>query len=421
MQAAQIALPPKLKPVFIGPADVRGAYGGRGSAKTRSFAKMAAVWGYRFGMEGVSGIILCARQFMNSLDDSSLEEVKRAIQEEPFLADYYEIGERYIKSKDGRISFAFAGLDRSIASIKSKGRILLCWVDEAEPVAEAGWSILVPTLREEGTGWNAELWVTWNPARKGAPVESRFRGSSDPRIKVVELNWRDNPRFPATLDRARLRDQSQRPEQYAHIWEGGYDERPGSLVFRNWKVETFERPPGTIHRLGADWGFSIDPSVMVRCDIEGNRLYVDWESWALGCEIVNLPELFMVIPEAEKWPSTADSARPETISHMNRHGFPKMRAAIKGPKSLEEGVSFLQSFDIVVHPRCVHVIEELTLYRYKTDPLTGEILPILEDKNNHCIDALRYACEGARRAGKAPKPPSQPKPIHSSPQGWMSH
>jgi phage terminase large subunit len=73
-------------------------------------------------------------------------------------------------------------------------------------------------------------------------------------------------------------------------------------------------------------------------------------------------------------------------------------AAVKGPKSLEDGVEWLKSFDIVVHPRCKHTIDELTLYSYKQDPLTGKILPVLEDKKNHVIDALRYACEGARRA-----------------------
>ena len=222
MTTVRVALPPKLRPLFIGPADVRGAYGGRGSGKTRSFAKMAAVRGFIVGSSGQSGIILCARQFMNSLDDSSLEEVKRAIADEPFLAAYYEVGERFIRSNDGLISFAFAGLDRSIESVKSKGRILLCWVDEAEPVTAEAWSTLIPTLREEGDNWNAELWVTWNPKRKSAAVESRFRSANDNLIRMVELNWRDNPKFPAMLERARLRDQRERPDQYAHIWEGEY-------------------------------------------------------------------------------------------------------------------------------------------------------------------------------------------------------
>src|SRR6516225_318165 len=190
MASVQIALPEKLIPVFDGPADVRGAYGGRGSAKTRSFAKMMAVRGYMYGQEGISGLLVCARLFMNSLDESSLEEVKRAIQDEPFLAEYYDVGEKYVASKDGRIAFAFSGLDRNIASIKSKGRILICWVDEAEPVGDVAWETLIPTLREEGDGWNAELWVTWNPLRKNAAVERRFRMASDPLIKMVELNWR---------------------------------------------------------------------------------------------------------------------------------------------------------------------------------------------------------------------------------------
>jgi len=75
-------------------------------------------------------------------------------------------------------------------------------------------------------------------------------------------------------------------------------------------------------------------------------------------------------------------------------------SAVKGARSLEEGVEFLRGFDVVVHPRCKHLIDELTMYSYKTDPLTGAVVPILEDKNNHVIDSLRYACEGARRAGK---------------------
>jgi phage terminase large subunit len=125
----------------------------------------------------------------------------------------------------------------------------------------------------------------------------------------------------------------------------------------------------------------------------------------VGCEIVNTPDLFMTVPESEKWPIVADSARPETISHMKRNGFPKIMTAVKGPKSVEEGIEFLKNYDIIVHPRCTHTIDELTLYSYKTDTLTGKVLPVLEDKKNHVIDALRYACEGVRRAGAA-KPAS---------------
>lgn len=273
MTSARIALPPKLIPVFHGSADVRGAWGGRGSGKTRSFAKMVAVKGYMFGMAGICGQLLCARQFMNSLNDSSLEECKRAIEDEPFLAEYYEIGDRYIKSRDGRIWFAFAGLDRNIASVKSKGRILLCWVDEAEPVSEESWKVLIPTLREEGEDWNAELWVTWNPGRKGSPTDMRFRRTSDPRYKIISLNWRDNPKFPAVLERQRQRDLAERPDEYDHIWEGAYGTTQGAILAR-W-VREAERK-GRIHD-----GVTYDPSgapIEISSDL-GFRDTASWWYW----------------------------------------------------------------------------------------------------------------------------------------------
>lgn len=269
MTEVVIRLPKKLIPVFQGRADVRGAYGGRGSAKTRSFAKMAAFQGMRYGQAGVSGQILCVRQYMNSLDDSSLEEVKRAIEDEPALAAYYSVGEKFIKSNDGRVWFSFAGLDRSIDSIKSKGRILLCWADEAEPVADSAWSTLIPTLREEGDGWNAELWVTWNPKRKTAPVESRFRHSTDPLVKVAELNWRDNPRFPAKLERDRQRDMAERPDQYDHIWEGGYVTAQEGAYFASHLAKAKDEG-----RIGA---VAADPLLTLRahCDIGGTGARAD--------------------------------------------------------------------------------------------------------------------------------------------------
>ena len=283
MTAVQIELPEKLIPVFEGEADVRGGYGGRGSGKTRSFAKMIALRGYVYGIGGVTGQLLCARQFMNSLEDSSLEECKRAIEDEPFLAAYYEIGDKYIRSRDGRIWFAFAGLDRNIASIKSKGRILICWVDEAEPVTDEAFRTLIPTLREEGDGWNAELWVTWNPKRKKAAVEQRFRFSKDPRVKVAEVNWSDNPKFPAKLERDRLRDKEERPEQYNHVWEGDYESIVEGAYYAASLTKAKEE--GRIGRVAAD------PLMTVRlfADIGGTGARADaftmWATQFVGREI----------------------------------------------------------------------------------------------------------------------------------------
>jgi len=247
---------------------------------------MAAIRGYMYGQAGQKGIILCARQFMNSLADSSLEELKRAIEDEKFLKDYYDVGQNYIKSHDGNIEFAFVGLDRNIASVKSKGRILICWIDEAEPVTDEAFNTLDPTLREEGgdgvEAWNAELWVTWNPKRKKAAVEKRFRHSKDPRVKGCVLNWRDNPKFPAVLERKRQRDLEERPDQYEHIWEGDYVGVVEGAYYA--KSITQAKAEGRIGRVGPD------PLMSYRafCDIGGTGQRADaftiWVAQFIGLE-----------------------------------------------------------------------------------------------------------------------------------------
>jgi len=216
--SATVMLPPKLIPVFTKDARYRGAYGGRGSGKTRNFAKMAAIHGYRCAEAGQEGQIVCGREFQNSLADSSMEEVKRAIRSEPWLDAYYEIGEKFIRTRNRRVRFTFSGLRYSIDNLKSASRILLMWVDEAEKVMEGSWRKAIPSVREAGS----EIWLTWNPESDMSATHKRFREDPPEGAKIVELNWRDNPWFPAVLEAERLEDQAKRPDTYEHIWEGGF-------------------------------------------------------------------------------------------------------------------------------------------------------------------------------------------------------
>lgn len=218
MTTAKIKIPPKLIPVFLGPARIRGAYGGRGSAKTRTFAKMTAVRGFQWAEAGDEGLIVGAREFMNSLDESSMAEIKAAILSEPFLADYYEIGEKFIRTRNRRIEYDFIGLRHNLDSVKSKARIRLLWVDEAEPVTETAWEKAIPSVRED----DSEVWVTWNPERSTSATHKRFRLDPPADAKIIEMNWSDNPWFPSVLEGDRLEDQAKRPENYDHVWEGGF-------------------------------------------------------------------------------------------------------------------------------------------------------------------------------------------------------
>jgi phage terminase large subunit len=339
---------------------------------------------------------VCVREVQKSLGQS----VKRLLElkiEALNAGAYFEVQEAVIKSKRGDGMIIFQGMQNHTAdSIKSLEGYDCAWVEEAQSLSQTSLDMLRPTIRKPGS----ELWFTWNPRQASDPVDSLLRGNTPPKdAAIVPVNFDDNPWFPDVLKDEMEYDKRRDPDKYLHVWRGEYVRNGTSRVFKNWKIEDFEAPPDAIHRLGADWGFAVDPTTLVRCHIIGRNLYVDHEAYMVGCEILNTPDLFMTVPEAEKWPIIADSARPETISHMRKNGFPKIMAAVKGPKSLEDGVEWLKSYNIIVHPRCIHTIDELTLYSYKTDPLTGQVLPVLEDKKNHVIDALRYACEGVRRAG----------------------
>lgn len=292
-------------------------------------------------------------------------------------------------------------------SIKSLEGFDIAWFEEAQSASQRSLDLLRPTIRKPGS----ELWFTWNPDESTDAIDQLLRSDNPPPDAVVlQVNYMDNPWFPDVLKDEMEYDRGRDLDKYTHIWLGGYKKNSNKRVFNNWRIEEFETPEDAMLRFGADWGFAVDPTVLVRCYLVGRKLYIDYEAYQVGCDIVDTPDLFMTVPESERWPIVADSARPETISHMKKNGFPKILPAVKGPKSLEEGVEFLKSYDIIIHPRCKHVIDELTHYSYKVDPDTDEVLPVLEDKDNHTIDALRYACEGTRRKAQNKRPTAAPVP-----------
>jgi phage terminase large subunit len=347
----------------------------------------------------------CLREVQKSLKNSVKLLVEDKIRSKG-LSERFEILEAEIRTPGGGV-IIFQGMQNHTAdSIKSLEGFDVAWVEEAQSLSQRSLDLLRPTIRKPGS----ELWFSWNPNKPTDPVDALLRGEHPPtNAVVVEVNWDANPWLPAELKADMEDDRRRDPDKFLHVWQGHYSLNSHARVFRNWRVEEFDTPKDAVLRFGADWGFAIDPTVLVRCFIEGRNLYVDHVAWEIGCEIDHTPALFEKIPGARKWLIRADSARPETVSYMKRKGF-LITEAIKGPGSIEDGIEFLRSFDIIVHPRCKHVADELTLYSYKTDPQTGEILPLLEDKNNHTIDALRYALEELRRSGYKPKDEAPKKP-----------
>jgi phage terminase large subunit len=371
-----------------GPHRYIGAHGGRGSGKSHYF-------GERWLRENIAEKldVVCLRETLKSLEFSVKKLLEGKISR--YNAGYYfEVQDRRILSRSGGVTI-FEGMQNHTAdSIKSLEGFDRAWFEEAQAASDKSLTLLRPTIRKPGS----QLWFSWNPDQPTDPVDQLLRGGKPPPDSaIVEVNYHDNPELPDELRMEMEYDRGRDPDKYAHVWLGKYRQNSEARVFKNWRIEEFEIDPAWTLRQGADWGFSVDPSVLVQTAIVGRTLYVTHEAYRIGCEIDFLPDLFMSVPEAEKWPTVADSSSPERISYMQRHGFPKMIPAVKGARSVEEGIAFLQGMDIVVHPRCTHTIDELRTYSYDVDPLTGVVLNKLEDKNNHVIDSLRYACEGARR------------------------
>jgi phage terminase large subunit len=362
---------------------------------------MTAIRAYIWDMAGKEGVIFCGRQFYNSLDDSSLEEIKGAIRSEPWLAQHFDIGEKYIKTNSGRIRYIFGGLDRSIESIKSKARILLGWVDEAEPVTEDGWTTLIPTLRDE----ESELWVTWNPKRKTAPSEARFRNSTDPRYKVVELNYKDNPWFPTKLERDRLRDLKERPEMYPHIWDGAYATAVSGSYYAQSLIKA--KDSGRIGKVSAD------PLIQVRAfwDIGYNDSTAIWVAQFVGRGEIRLLDYYEAKEQPlathllwlrTRWPDSLqilphDGANHSNITgmrfsdHIREAGFKAETVGNQGRGAdmlrIEAARRLFPSMWFN-EETCHYGITALGYYHEKKHSTTGVGLGPSHDEYSHCADAF---------------------------------
>lgn len=367
--------------VLFQPARYKVFYGGRGAGRSWSCARALLLLGTQRKMR-----VLCARETQMSIADSVHKLLSEQI-EILHLRPYYKVQRTRIIGRNGT-EFLFKGIRRNPLEIKSLEGIDYCWVEEAQTVSETSWNILIPTIRKR----NSEIWVTFNTGEATDPTYRRFVTEAPPEAFVQLLTWRDNPWVPQVL--LDEKDYLKRVDYdaYMHVWEGIPLEISDAVIFRNkYVVESFVTPPDIRLFFGVDWGFSQDPTVLIRAFVKDNNLFVDYEASGLGVDIDKLPALFNQVPESRMWPIFADAARPETVSYVRRAGF-NISAAPKWTGCVEDGIAFLRSFEnIVIHPRCKRLVEEAGLYRYKVDPNTNAILTQIVDANNHAWDALRYA------------------------------
>jgi len=383
MTATRVAIPEAFAELFESHR-YKVYWGGRGKGASWSFARALLLLVAERGLR-----VLCAREYQTSIGDS----VHRLLMDQMELlgiAELFNVTRSEITCRNGGM-FIFKGIRNNPGEIKSLEGIDIAWLTEAERTTNESLDVLIPTIRKDGS----EIWIDFNTDAEHAPTYERFVKAPPPDAMVKYVTYRDNPFFPDTLRAEMEYVQRVDPDKYQWIWEGKPRHISHALVFGGkYHVEEFAHPADDIDRyyLGVDWGFAEDPTTMVRSYVIDRTLYVDFEAYGVGVELDDLPQLFRSVPQSDIWPCPADCARPETISYLKRHGYPKMRPVKKPFGCVEDGISILKAFEeIVIHPRCRHTIAEFGSYSYKVDRTTGDVLPILVGKDDHTIDALRYS------------------------------
>lgn len=382
-------------------------YGGRGGAKTWHFARALLLLSLLKKIK-----VLCAREYMNSIKDSVHAVIKDQI-DRMGLSRFFENTASEIRCTETGSKFIFKGLHLNDAEIKSTEKIDYCWVEEAQAVTKSSWDNLVLTIRTENEARTepSEIWISFNPHSEDDPTYQRFIKNASPETIQERTNWDSNPFFPLVLNKERLWMMQRDPGAYEHIWSGACRVLGDNVIFAGrFTVDCFETPtnPPPCFYYGCDWG-RVDPTVLIRCYVSGppgepheEELWIDYEAYAVGVELNDIPALFDRVPRSREALIKGDSARGDVISYLNKSFGFRIEPTMKkghvedGQKrgSIEDGIEHIRGFKQVhIHQRCVHTAEEFRLYAYKRDPRTGQILEEILDRNNHCIDSLRYALE----------------------------
>ena len=368
---------------LLKPCRYKGVKGGRGSGKSHERAESLIEQAILHpGLK-----VVCIREIQKSLKFSAKALIESKIQKFG-LSRLFEITRDEIRTPGGGL-IIFQGMqDHTADSIKSLEGFDIAWVEEGQSLSHHSFQLLRPTIRAPGS----EIWVTWNPEQSTDAVDAFFNeaiANGSDEVCLVHVNYYDNPHLPDELRREMEYDRKYNPQSFGHVWLGEYNTKNEAQIFRGKYEEKAFTPRDDWDGpyFGLDFGFSQDPTAAVKCWIYDGCLYIEQDYGKIGLELDDTaPMLRQHLPGIEKYVVRADSARPESISYLKRHGLPRITGVQKGKGSVEDGIEFIRSFKrVFIHPDAAATLREFKLYSYKTDRLSGDVLPVVLDENNHCI------------------------------------
>ncbi len=369
--------------------------GSRASKKS----KTTALWYIYNMMKYPDANTLVVRKTFRTLKDSCYKELKWAVKRlkanryweftlSPLEATYKPTGQKiYFRGLDDPLKVTSIAVDT--------GCLCWMWIEEAyEIMKEDDFNILDESIRgETPEGLFKQITITFNPWNERHWLKKRFFDNPDEDTLAITTDYRCNE----WLDKADLKVfetmKKNNPRRYAVAGLGGWGIVDG-LVYENWKEEAFtiEQIKHCKSAFGLDFGYTNDPSAFFVgfVDLENKKLYVWDEIYQKG---MSNRKIYEAITEAgyNKENITGDSAEPKSIDELKGYGL-RIKGAEKGKDSVKNGIQWIQDLEIIIHPRCVNFITEISQYTWDKDKF-GNTLNIPVDDFNHLMDAMRYALE----------------------------
>ena len=402
----KLTLPKKLLPL-LAPKRYKVLYGGRGSSKSWSVARVLV------HMATIKPIrVLCARETQKSIQESVHRLIKDQIGALG-VEHLFDIQETKIVGVNGS-DFAFAGVrQQGVANLKSFEAVDICWVEEAQVVTKKSWDVLIPTIRKPGS----EIWITFNPELEDDETYKRFvtDGKDDPDMWVCEVNYHDNPWFGDELEAERVKMEKRDPVGYKTTWLGQcrpavegaiYANEIGAMVAAGRVRNVPYDPMLKVHTI---WDLGWNDSTSIICVqragaevriidyIEGNhRTLADYaqdikaKGWNRGTDW---------LPHDGKAKSLQTGKSPkEVLEQLD------CSPEIVDNLEVEQGIHAAR----LMFPRCYFdkdktapLVNALKRYRRQQNQATGSFGAPLHDDNSHPADAFRYLAVVVEKLGNA--------------------
>ncbi len=373
-----------------------------------------ALWCITKLIEYPQANLLVVRKVFRTLKDSCFTDLKWAM-ERLGVRDKWEIKESPLEmtyAPTGQ-KILFRGLDDplKITSITVEhGYLCWLWIEEAYEISnETEFDMLNESIRgaiPEETGLFKQITLTLNPWNEHHWIKHRFFDTSSSNTLSITTNymcneWLDDNDKKLFED---MKKSNPRRYQVAGLGEWGIVD---GLVYENWEESLFDinevkKIPSVQSAFGLDYGYTNDPSTLFcgLVDTTGKTIWVFDEMYKKGMSNEAIADEIIRMGYAKE-SIRADASEPKSNDRLRQLGLQRLTPAIKGPDSIRNGIDFIQGYHLIIHPKCVNFITEISNYTWDTDKKTGEKINVPIDDFNHLMDAMRYALEPLSFKSKA--------------------